>query len=77
MLPDPQVAPSPSTPLSPMLDLAVALSYTAANTSKTVSARALVCPQAISMDFQVESREAAAVIAAPYRRVSYDRVREC
>jgi probable F420-dependent oxidoreductase len=42
VLPDPQVAPSPAAPLSPMLDPAVALSYIAANTSKILLATGIV-----------------------------------
>jgi probable F420-dependent oxidoreductase len=42
VLPDPQVPPSPSAPLSPMLDPAVALSYVAASTSKILLATGII-----------------------------------
>jgi probable F420-dependent oxidoreductase len=42
VLPDPQVPPSPSAPLSPMLDPAVALSYIAASTSTILLATGII-----------------------------------
>jgi probable F420-dependent oxidoreductase len=42
VLPDPQVPPSPSAPLSPMLDPAVALAYIAASTSKILLATGII-----------------------------------
>jgi probable F420-dependent oxidoreductase len=42
VLPDPQVPPSPSAPLSPLLDPAVALSYIAASTSKILLATGII-----------------------------------
>jgi alkanesulfonate monooxygenase SsuD/methylene tetrahydromethanopterin reductase-like flavin-dependent oxidoreductase (luciferase family) len=42
VLPDPQIAPSPAAPLSPMLDPAVALAYIAANTSTILLATGII-----------------------------------
>lgn len=42
VLPDPQVPPSPTAPLSPMLDPAVALSYLAAKTSTILLATGII-----------------------------------